>query len=157
MAPGVPRLVRLACLHRAQNADQTRLVAAFGKDPLDDGLLADGALAHELDIDPVLLRKLFGVAPDPIAQRLGEPRVIEDSDAVGLEVRCAHTTAATFAVRAGDVAATAMCGAPREVGVLVLAAIRDVRVAIRIARFASDESACSGRRASMFPVGTRAS
>jgi hypothetical protein len=63
----VPGLVRLASLHRAQDAHQTRPVAALGEDLLYDGLLADGALADELDLDPAFLCKLFGVAPDPTA------------------------------------------------------------------------------------------
>jgi len=57
----MPRLVRLARLHRAQDAYQAGGVTALGKKLFHDRLLADLVGAQKLDLDAVFLRKPLGV------------------------------------------------------------------------------------------------
>jgi hypothetical protein len=58
------------------------------EDLLDLVLLADVAVAEELDGKPVIRGKLLGVATDLVPDRLGELGVVEDADLVVDQVAC---------------------------------------------------------------------
>jgi len=83
----VPWLVARAGFHRRQDVNEAGVVTAPSEDLLDARLFAQAALAHELDLDAGLLGELLGVAPHLLAQRLGKTRVVEDADAVRVQVR----------------------------------------------------------------------
>ncbi len=76
----VPRLVGRARLHGREDADQPRMISALCQDLLHPVLLTHIPLAQELDRDPVFSRQMFRILAQFIPERLGEFRVIEDSD-----------------------------------------------------------------------------
>ena len=56
----VPRLVGVARLHRRENVDESRMIAALFDEGLDAFFLADILLADEVDLEVVVRRQLFG-------------------------------------------------------------------------------------------------
>ena len=84
----VPRLVGGAGLHRREDAHQPHLLPSFRQRLLHPIFLAEVPLADKLDLDASLRRHLFGVLPNPVPERLGELRVIEDANLPLKQERC---------------------------------------------------------------------
>jgi hypothetical protein len=63
------------------------MVAALGENFLDPIFLAKVAFAHKLDVAAVFRRQPLGILPQPFAERLGEPRVVENADVALVQVR----------------------------------------------------------------------
>jgi len=76
----VPRLVCRAGLHRREDAHQSRVLSAFLQQFLHPVLFTEVPLADEFDFDTRPGCHLPGVLPDPVAERLGELRIVEDPD-----------------------------------------------------------------------------
>src|SRR5262245_61479958 len=76
----VPRLIRRTRLHRRQDVDKTGVAPPLGKNLLDPRFLAKRRLAHELDLESVLLSQPLGIGANLVAQRLGKPCIVEDPD-----------------------------------------------------------------------------
>ena len=66
---------------------EARVIAALADNLLDPCLLAEAALAHELDLDAGLFGELLRVGTHLVSQRLGKARVVEDADVPGVQVR----------------------------------------------------------------------
>jgi hypothetical protein len=90
----VPRFVGRAGFHRREDAHQTRLLASLRDDVFHPVFLAEVPFANELDFDPRLRRHLFGVFTNPVAERLGELRIVENPD-LSLERERRHPTSET--------------------------------------------------------------
>ena len=82
----VPGLEGRTRLHGRDDVDQSGMSSPPVQDLLDAVLLADVMVAEELDGQPVLRGECLGVAADLIAERFGEPGVVEDADLVLEEV-----------------------------------------------------------------------
>lgn len=66
---------------------QSDAFATFGKDILDAGFFAKGAFsAYKLDLKAVLLREVLSVPAQLDTERLGVPRIIEETNAQGTQV-----------------------------------------------------------------------
>ena len=76
----VPRLVGRAGFHGRENADQPRLLTAPGQNLFHPVFLAEVPLADELDLDSRFDRHLLRVLANPVAERLGELRIVEYPD-----------------------------------------------------------------------------
>src|SRR5215471_9050784 len=63
------------------------MVAALSENFLDPIFLAKVAFAHKLDVAAVFRRQPLGILPQPVAERLGEPRVVENADVALVQVR----------------------------------------------------------------------
>ena len=63
------------------------MIAALGENVLDPIFLAKVAFAQELDVDPVFRCQPLGILPQPVAERLGEPRVVENADLPRVQIR----------------------------------------------------------------------
>src|SRR5262245_18528256 len=63
------------------------MVAALSENFLDPIFLAKVAFANKLDVAAVFRRQPLGILPQPVAQRLGEPRVVENADVALVQVR----------------------------------------------------------------------
>ena len=73
----VPRLVGRAGLHGRENADQPRLLTPAGQNLFHPVFLPEVPLADELDLDSRFGRHLLRVLANPVAERLGELRIVE--------------------------------------------------------------------------------
>ena len=63
------------------------MIAALGDNLLDPIFLAKVAFAQKLDVDPVVRRQALGILPQPVAERLGKPRVVENADVALVQIR----------------------------------------------------------------------
>lgn len=77
-------------------------IAALGNRLGNDVLLADVALRNALDADTRGFRNLRCVVAEPVAQLCRKPRIIENPDAVRIEVRCDALRMANAGCRARD-------------------------------------------------------
>ena len=84
----VPRLVGRARLHRREDADQSRMLAAFRQYLFHPIFFPEVPLADELDLDASLRRHLLGVLPNPVPERLGELRIVENPNLPLKQKRC---------------------------------------------------------------------
>jgi hypothetical protein len=76
----VPRLIRRAWLHRREDRHEPGMRTTLVDHLLNLVGLANAALANELDRDFVFGRNALGMFSQLIAQRLGELRIVEDTD-----------------------------------------------------------------------------
>ena len=81
----VPGLVGFAGLHRRDNVHQPWMPAARRQHLGHHVFLADMRLGNVLDPCPLLGCQLLRAFPNPIAQRLGKARVVEDPNPIGVQ------------------------------------------------------------------------
>ena len=81
---------------------QSRPVASLHQHARDDVLLADMRLAYVLDLHAGLRRQRRSGLAHEFAQRLGELRVIEDTDSLGVEIPRHSVGVAYRRQRSGD-------------------------------------------------------
>jgi len=80
----VPGFVRIARFHRRENVHQARMVTALLKHPRAKILPADVELAYARWSPRLGPQRRELYAPDP--QHLGELGIVEDADALGVEI-----------------------------------------------------------------------
>ena len=90
----VPRLVRRARFHGRQDGDQTRLIATFFKNLLDQPFFPGFVVADTFNLDVVFGCQLLCVLFKLITERFSKTRIVEDPDLVGVEVS-RHTIGVT--------------------------------------------------------------
>jgi hypothetical protein len=98
----VPGLVGVAGFHRRDDVHQARMVATLLKHARHNIFLADMRLGDVLDQDPSLGGQRRRTLAHPIAQRLGEVRVVEDADATGIEIPSHPCGVAHYGQRPSD-------------------------------------------------------
>ena len=81
----MPRFVARAGLHDGHDVDEPGMFTAFGQDLLDVLVLTHRLrFADELDLQVVLDGNTLRIGPYLVTQLLGESRVVEDPDALGV-------------------------------------------------------------------------
>ncbi len=84
----VPWLVRRTGLHRREDAHQAGTFASLRDDLFHPVFLPEVPFTYELDLDARFRRHLFGILPNPVTVRLGEPRIIENPYLPFIQERC---------------------------------------------------------------------
>jgi len=82
----MPRTIRSTAFHRAKDMHQAWLFAALVQDFLNPGFLAKILIAHKFDLYSVGLRQRFGILSNPLAQRLGKLGIVEDANALLIQI-----------------------------------------------------------------------
>jgi len=90
----VPWLVGRTGLHRREDAHQTRVPSALLQKFLRPVFLPKVPFANELDFDARVRRQSLRVLTNPIAERLGELRIVEYPD-LSLEQKRRHPAGKT--------------------------------------------------------------
>ena len=112
----VPRFVGRAGLHRRQDANQPRMIAAFGQYLLDPIFLPHVAFPQKLDLDPVVRRQAFGILTQRVAEWLGEHGIVEDLDLSLVQIRCHALGKADLRQRAKEQYPVPEGRRPRDLG-----------------------------------------
>src|ERR1017187_4504071 len=76
----VPGLVCRAGLHGGENTHQSRMLSSLCQYCFREIFFPNVPLADELGLYACLRRHLFGIFTNPVAERFGELRVVEDPD-----------------------------------------------------------------------------